>query len=110
MASVGDIIFCLTTSSTEPSYWVFKEVSVVDPLGRITHVQSVGIPETRCSISLFVEHKSPQCQDDFVKNMARHFQKSYAGRIDGEIREPYGVDDLIEMIDWRIRNHLTKEN
>lgn len=99
MPSAGDIVFCLTTSSTEPSYWVVREVSAVDPTGEITHVQAVDVPDSRCDVSLFVEYKSPLCQNDFLQEIARHFQEQYAGRMDKELSRPGDIDSLIDMFD-----------
>ena len=94
MSKVGDIVFCLVTSSKEPSYWVVKEVSSVNPVGEITEVQSIDAPESRCSISLFLDRKSPIYQGDFTHNLAKAFQLEYAGRM-----SVMQIDRLIDVID-----------
>lgn len=64
MTNIGDIVFCQVAGQGD---WVAREVSSVDPNGRITDVSPPGHPQTRIKMSLFSEHKIPDQKNKLLK-------------------------------------------
>lgn len=93
IVKIGDILFCLTPSDKEKSYWLCKQVAAIDPIGQVTHVQSVDQPESISPIRLFLEYKVPK-QEPFLQNFAKYLQKAHGGRVDREAPDR----DLDEII------------
>ena len=96
MVKIGDIIFCLTSSDKEKSYWICRQVAATDPVGRVTHIQSVDKPEVTSPIHLFAEYRVPK-QSPFLHNFARYLQKAHSGRVDKEVPDR-DLDEIIQVL------------
>lgn len=96
MVKVGDILFCLTSSDKERSYWVCKQVAAIDPAGQVTHVQTVDEPESVSPIHIFLEYKVPK-QNSFLPIFAKYLQKAHDERV--EVAAPdHNIDEIVLVL------------
>ena len=99
---VGDLVVCRIISPKEHSYWVVKEVSMVDRVGTITHVCAVGSPHVQSKMSEFAEYKTPLDQalmKGFVH--AHHVQRDHAGRIDKVLPANCAINQFFDIFECR---------
>ena len=91
MSDIGDVVFCRLLEPNGFGYWVVKEVSAIDPNGRITHVCPLGHPEAESKISMFEECGVPKLKmgEFFKKALRVEFQEDAAGRIPDEYVKPF---------------------